>query len=225
MSTHHGAHIFFLLYLFSDWKEPIKLRQTSRKLYDVTSDIGTSFPLFKPLPRIVIVIPARQDNDYGNTVKRRTACLFIKFCVNLGKTPTETKQLLEQANNGRHVSRQLVVRCHKEFRDGRKSAIDKKRRGRPSVIDDKLKRASVRPSHYSKRSCRSLWCRYGHFSQNVNWDTCNVSDFGPLGTEIIDGWSGRKPGITKSISIVSAFIPERRRRVPRQDYYHRRVLV
>lgn len=30
--------------------------------------------------------------------------VFIKFCVNLGKTPTETKQLLEQANNGRTAS-------------------------------------------------------------------------------------------------------------------------
>jgi len=35
--------------------------------------------------------------------------------------------------------------------------------------------------------------------------------------------SGRKP--SKSISTVSAFIPERRRRVLRQEYYHRRVLV
>lgn len=49
---------------------------------------------------------------------------FIKFCVNLGKTPTETKQLLEQANNGRTVSRPLVFRWHKEFRDGRKSTKD-----------------------------------------------------------------------------------------------------
>ncbi|XP_060562259.1 protein GVQW3-like, partial [Ruditapes philippinarum] len=64
--------------------------------------------------------------------------VFIKFCVNLGKTPTETKQLLKQANNGRTVSRPLVFRWHKEFRDGRKSTKDKERSGRPSVIDDKL---------------------------------------------------------------------------------------
>jgi len=64
--------------------------------------------------------------------------VFIKFCVNLGKTPKEIKQLLEQANNGRTVSRPLVFRWHKEFRDGRGSTKDKERSGRPSVIDNKL---------------------------------------------------------------------------------------
>jgi len=64
--------------------------------------------------------------------------VFIKFCVNLGKTPTETKQLLEQANNGRSVRWPLVFRWHKEFQDGKMSTKDKERSGRPSVINDKL---------------------------------------------------------------------------------------
>jgi len=41
--------------------------------------------------------------------------VFIKFYINLGKTPTETKQLLEEANNRHTISRPLVFRWHKKF--------------------------------------------------------------------------------------------------------------
>ncbi|XP_060577432.1 protein GVQW3-like [Ruditapes philippinarum] len=70
--------------------------------------------------------------------QKRNSVFLLSFALILGKRQQKTKQLLEKANNGRTVSRPLVFRWHKEFRDGRKSTKDKERSGRPSVIDDKL---------------------------------------------------------------------------------------
>ena len=42
---------------------------------------------------------------------------FIKFCVELGKTPVETKKMLEMTQSGSSVSRALVYRWHRRFTD------------------------------------------------------------------------------------------------------------
>ena len=60
----------------------------------------------------------------------------IKFCVELGKTPTETKKLLESTNKGSGVSRALVYRWHKRYFEGRSSPYEDVRPERPSVIDE-----------------------------------------------------------------------------------------
>ena len=62
----------------------------------------------------------------------------IKFCVELGKTPMETKKLLETTGRGSDVSRALVYRLHKRFTEGRTTPYDDLKPGRPSVIDSKV---------------------------------------------------------------------------------------
>ena len=64
--------------------------------------------------------------------------MYIKFCVELGKTPVETKTLLEKTQSARNVSRALVYRWHKRFSDGQLTAQDEKRTGRPLIIDENL---------------------------------------------------------------------------------------
>ena len=62
----------------------------------------------------------------------------IKFCVNLGKSPTETKQMIDMAGDGANVSRSMVFRWHKIFRDGQASIDDDERPGWPTEIGDAL---------------------------------------------------------------------------------------
>lgn len=69
---------------------------------------------------------------------------YIKFCVELGKTPVETKKLLEMTKSGSTVSRALVYRWHKRFSDGRYSCDDEKGRGRRSIFDDSSVTLNVR---------------------------------------------------------------------------------
>ena len=41
---------------------------------------------------------------------------IIKFCVDLGKTPTETVKMMKDANPSSNVSRSLVLSGIKDFR-------------------------------------------------------------------------------------------------------------
>ncbi|MES9881798.1 MAG: helix-turn-helix domain-containing protein [Sedimenticola sp.] len=69
-------------------------------------------------------------------------CAVIKFCVNLGHTPTQTLNMIERSNTER-ASRALVFKWHKRFRDGRQSIDDHPRCGRKAVSADTLS-ANVR---------------------------------------------------------------------------------
>ena len=42
-------------------------------------------------------------------------CTYKHLCVGLGKSPMETKQLLEKTHSGSSVSRALVYRWHRRF--------------------------------------------------------------------------------------------------------------
>lgn len=61
----------------------------------------------------------------------------IKFCVNLGKTPTQTREMLEQAKVRPRVSRSLVFKWHKRFSEGREEIQDDIGRGRKSTLTKK----------------------------------------------------------------------------------------
>lgn len=63
---------------------------------------------------------------------------YIKFCVELGRTPVQTKNMLKQTQCGRNVSRALVYRWHKRFSDKLFSESESKGAGRPSVITEEL---------------------------------------------------------------------------------------
>ena len=62
----------------------------------------------------------------------------IKFCHDLGHTPTQTFQMIEKA--GMKCSKQLVFKWHRRFKEGRTSIDDDERQGRPatrpSLVDD-----------------------------------------------------------------------------------------
>jgi hypothetical protein len=38
---------------------------------------------------------------------------IIKFCVDLGKTPTETMEMMKDANRSSNVSRSFIFKWHK----------------------------------------------------------------------------------------------------------------
>ena len=45
----------------------------------------------------------------------------VTFCVDIGKTPTETYKFLKQSEKHSKVSRSLIFKWHKRFADGRDS--------------------------------------------------------------------------------------------------------
>ena len=51
----------------------------------------------------------------------------IKFCVLLGKSPTETNQLLSEAYGTQALSRTRVFEWHKRFREGVQEVEDEVR--------------------------------------------------------------------------------------------------
>ena len=60
---------------------------------------------------------------------------IIKFCVDLGKTPTETMKMMKNANRSSNISRSLVFKWHKRFSEGRESLKDDTGRGRKRIIN------------------------------------------------------------------------------------------
>ena len=59
----------------------------------------------------------------------------IKFCKDLGKTPTDTYKMLQKSRREKCVSRALVFKWHKRLSEGRESLQDDSRPGRKSVVD------------------------------------------------------------------------------------------
>ena len=55
----------------------------------------------------------------------------IQFCVNLGKTPSQTLKLMNEASSETQEKRMLVYKWHKRFSEGRESICDDVRSGRP----------------------------------------------------------------------------------------------
>ena len=64
--------------------------------------------------------------------------VVIKFYVNQWESPTETKQMIDMAGDGVHVSRSWVFKWYKRFRDGLVSIDDNERPGRPTEIVDAM---------------------------------------------------------------------------------------
>ena len=71
----------------------------------------------------------------NHNFERRTV---IKFCINLDKSPTEKRQMMDTAVIDVHVSISMVFKWHKRFRDGRESIDDDERPGRPTEIGDAM---------------------------------------------------------------------------------------
>jgi len=80
----------------------------------------------------------------------------IKFCVRLGKTPTEMLPLIKEAYKDEALSKAQVFRRHIEFWSGRESVEDLDRGGRPSTAtsDESIAKegsAELRPSFIVKK--------------------------------------------------------------------------
>ena len=52
---------------------------------------------------------------------RLEICVIIKFCYDLGKTPTQTLKMIEQMKREPLVSRELVFKWHRRFADSQDS--------------------------------------------------------------------------------------------------------
>ena len=57
----------------------------------------------------------------------------LKFLVRLGKTPTETFNLLQEVYGDATMSRTRIFEWHKRFREGREDAEDDPRSGSPTT--------------------------------------------------------------------------------------------
>lgn len=62
----------------------------------------------------------------------------IQFCEALGKTPTQTYSMIQDAGIVKKCCRSLVFKWHKKFKDGRESVDDETRCGRPSKLKSTL---------------------------------------------------------------------------------------
>jgi len=69
----------------------------------------------------------------GENAEESGAALRDKFCAKLGKSGSETLRLLRTAYGNAVLSSAQVFTWHKAFKDGRESAEDKQRAGRPSA--------------------------------------------------------------------------------------------
>ncbi|XP_062577987.1 protein GVQW3-like [Saccostrea cucullata] len=82
--------------------------------------------------------------EKGTFPERVEQRAVLKFCVDIGKTPTETHKFLKQSGKHCKVSRSLVFKWHKRFSDGRDSLHDDTREGRPSFRDCNAVKEEVR---------------------------------------------------------------------------------
>jgi len=60
-------------------------------------------------------------------------CVNVNFCVKLGKSATETYDLLKKVYGDECLSRIQVFEWFKRFKEGRKEIEDDQRPGRPST--------------------------------------------------------------------------------------------
>ena len=63
---------------------------------------------------------------------RKEQRVCIKFCVNLGKSATETLEMIQQGFGDQSLSRAQVFQWHARFKTGRTSVDDDERTGRPT---------------------------------------------------------------------------------------------
>ena len=59
-----------------------------------------------------------KKGTFAEKVEQRAV---IKFCVDIGKTPTDTHKFLKQSEKHSKVSCSLIFKWHKRFADGRDS--------------------------------------------------------------------------------------------------------
>jgi transposase len=93
-----------------------------------------------------------EKTTFSNKVEQRAV---IKFCVDIGKTPTEMHKFIKRSVTHSNVSRSLVFKWHKRFSDGRGSIMDVQREGRPSFKFPMKKVSSSRFENWTPQPSES----------------------------------------------------------------------
>jgi hypothetical protein len=77
-----------------------------------------------------LAILSRQENEYFS----RATSFFLKFCVKIGKSVTETFEMLKTAFGEEAMCRTQMYKWGKRFKEGRTSVDDAPRSGQPSTL-------------------------------------------------------------------------------------------
>jgi hypothetical protein len=96
-----------------------------------------------------------------SVAKRLEIRTIIKFCANIGKTPTDTYKELKRASGTSSVSRRLVFKWHKRSVESRETVDDENRSDRhPSVMPVHVKRVVqyIRALVYCIRTIKTTKC-------------------------------------------------------------------
>jgi hypothetical protein len=96
--------------------------------------------------------------------------VYIRFCVKMGKTATETLQLLRDAYGDEALSRARVFEWHRRFVSGRISVEDDTRSGRPSCSRNEDNVVRIRDM---VREDRTVTVRKLADALNINKSTCH----------------------------------------------------
>jgi hypothetical protein len=78
--------------------------------------------------RLFGVVYVTRGDLYDGSEKEQRVC--IRFCANLGKSATETLELIQQGFGDQSLSRADVFQWHARFKTGRTSVDDDERTGR-----------------------------------------------------------------------------------------------
>jgi len=98
--------------------------------------------------------------------------ICIKFCFKIGKTATETYQLLQQAYGEDAIGRTKVFDWFLQFKEGRTSVESNPRLGRPSTSRNEETIAKVRTI---VRNNRIFTLATGkQLTRNSTWRSCDV---------------------------------------------------
>ncbi|WAR01851.1 GVQW3-like protein [Mya arenaria] len=102
---------------------------------------------------------------------------ITKLCLAIGKTPSQTRTMLEEAELKPEVCRALVFKWHKRFSDGRTSVEDDSRRGRKKKITENLISKVCDVIEYDRRQnvakisqqvCVSVGTKHTVFTKHLN---------------------------------------------------------
>lgn len=106
--------------------------------YDVTGTLGSNVRAFD-LKRVPSSVPLKMA-----TSERTEVRAVVKFLAELGRTPTQTYEMMRTTSLNSHVSRSLVFRWHKRFKDGQDDLKDERGRGRQRDIATSSLTTSIR---------------------------------------------------------------------------------
>ena len=107
---------------------------------------------------------------------------IIKFCCELGYSPTKTYEMLQTTTSRKNISRTQIFEWHRRFREGRESVRDNEGKGRKSIVDSvmvaSVETAVKRDRRVTmKELCGEKGYSYGmvHRILTENLNMCKVS--------------------------------------------------